>query len=65
MPWFLSRNDRPRIKIFSDYLCHGQKSRFFGDGKPPTFNRKPYNWYIRPIIGLIFLSPIIWKCHGS
>ena len=19
-------------------MCHGQKSRFFGDGKPPTFN---------------------------
>ena len=29
-------------------MCHGQKSRFFGDGKPPTFNRNPYNGYINP-----------------
>ena len=21
-------------------MCHGQKSRFFGDGRPPTFNRE-------------------------
>ena len=20
------------------HMCHGQKSRFFGDGRPPTFN---------------------------
>ena len=25
------------------HVCHGQKSRFVGDGKPPTFNRNPYN----------------------
>ena len=30
------------------YMCHGQKSRFFGDGRPPTFNRNPYNGYINP-----------------
>ena len=29
-------------------MCHGQKSRFFGDGKNPTFNRNPYNGYINP-----------------
>ena len=28
-------------------MCHGQKSRFFGDGHP-TFNRNPYNGYINP-----------------
>ena len=30
------------------HVCHGQKSRFFGDGRPPTFNRNPYNGYINP-----------------
>ena len=25
------------------HVCHGQKSRFIGDGRPPTFNRNPYN----------------------
>ncbi len=30
------------------YMCHGQKSRFFGDGNNPTFNRNPYNGYINP-----------------
>ena len=29
-------------------MCHGQKWRFFGDGKPHTFNRNPYNGYINP-----------------
>ena len=24
------------------------KSRYIGDGRPPTFNRNPYNWYIKP-----------------
>ncbi len=28
-------------------MCHGQKSRFVGDGHP-TFNRDPYNGYINP-----------------
>ncbi len=33
----------------------------------PTFNdRNPYNGYINPYgLGLMSLSPIIWKCHGS
>ena len=30
------------------------------------FNRNPYNGYINPYgLGLMSLSPIIWKCHGS
>ena len=28
-------------------MCHGQKSRFVGDGHP-TFNRNPFNEYINP-----------------
>ena len=49
-------------------MCHGQKSRFFGDGKPPTFNdglliMGPY----KPLRDWVdeFPSPVIWKCHGS
>ena len=39
-------------------MCHGQKSRFSGDGKPPTFNDGiflmgrldiPYYWVEFPI----------------
>ena len=30
------------------HMCHGQKSRFFWDGRPPTFNRNHYNGYINP-----------------
>ena len=29
------------------YVCHGQKSFFWGDGHT-TFNRNPYNGYINP-----------------
>ena len=37
------------------------KSRYIGDGHT-TFNRNPYNGYIfTPTIGLMSLSPIIWK----
>ena len=36
------------MSCFSNFhMCHGQKSRFFGDGHP-TFNRNPYNGYINP-----------------
>ena len=38
-----------------------------GMGTHPTFNDgNPYNWVLNPYgLGLIFPSPIIWKCHGS
>ena len=29
-------------------MCAMVKSRYIGDGKPPTFNRNPYNGYINP-----------------
>ena len=28
-------------------ICAMVKSRYIGDGHP-TFNRNPYNWYIKP-----------------
>ena len=31
------------------HMCHGQKSRFYGDGRPPTFNDwNPYNGQKNP-----------------
>ena len=30
------------------YVPWSRLSRFFGDGKPPTFNRNPCNGYINP-----------------
>ena len=29
-------------------ICPMVKSRYIGDGRPPTFNRNPYNGYINP-----------------
>ena len=34
--WF--GGNKPPLFLVQHPLCHGQKSRFFGDGKPPTFN---------------------------
>ena len=36
IPWILGTS------LSNNHVCHGQKSRFFGDGRPPTFNRNPY-----------------------
>ena len=30
------------------YKCAMVKSRYIGDGRPPTFDRNPYNGYIKP-----------------
>ena len=27
-----------KSKEYFTHMCHGQKSRFLGDGRPPTFN---------------------------
>ncbi len=48
-------------------MCHGQKSRFIGDGHP-TFNRNPYNVYITPYYILLlgwFSHPLLYGNHGS
>ena len=45
-------------------MCHGQKSRFLGDGKPPTFNRNPYNWYIKPYYW-VDDHPLLYGNNGS
>ena len=49
------------------YMCHDQKSRFYwGMGILRPLIGNPYNGYINPYgLGLMSLSPIIWKCHGS
>ena len=39
------------------YVCHGQGCRYIGDGRPPTFNRNPYNWYIKPYYWVDFPIP--------
>ena len=46
------------------YMCHGQKSRFFGDGKPPTFNRNPCNGYINPY-HWVDDHPLLYGNNGS
>ena len=39
-------------------------SRFDGDGKPPTFNRNPYNWYIKPYYWVEFPIPYCMEIMG-
>ena len=29
-----------QLEVYIQHMCHGQKLRFIGDGRPPTFNRK-------------------------
>ena len=50
------------LKTFS-HMCHGQKSRFFGDGHP-TFNRNPYNGYINPYYW-VDDHPLLYGNNGS
>ena len=45
-------------------MCHGQKSRFVGDGRPPTFNRNPYNGYINPYYW-VDDHPLLYGNNGS
>ena len=63
---------RLKLKIFNRldgdfntiwiYMCHGQKSLYlFGDGNPPTFNRKSLQWVYKPLLLGWWPSPIIWK----
>ena len=44
-----------RTHIFQVWgICAMVKRRYIGDGRPPTFNRNPYNGYINPYgIGLM------------
>ena len=54
------------LDVERDQFVLGSKVAFFWGWSGPTFNRNPYNGYINPYgIGLMSLSPIIWKCHGS
>ena len=45
-------------------MCHGQKSLFIGDGRPPTFNRNPYNGYINPYYW-VDDHPLLYGNNGS
>ena len=45
-------------------MCHGQKSRFAGDGHP-TLNRNPYNRYYKTLLLGWWPSPIIYGNNGS
>ena len=44
-------------------MCHGQKSRFFGDGHP-TINRNLYNGYINPYYW-VDDHPLLYENNGS
>ena len=44
-------------------LCAMVKSRYIGDGHP-TFNRNPYNWYIKPYYW-VDDHPLLYGNNGS
>ena len=45
-------------------MGHGQKSRFFGDGRPPTFNRNPYNGHTNPYYRVDEFIPYYMEIMG-
>ena len=52
------------LNILNSYhMCHGQKSRFIGDGHP-TFNRNPYNGCINPYYW-VDDHPLLYGNNGS
>ena len=44
--------------------CAMVKSRYIGDGRPPTFNRNPHNGYINPYYW-VDDHPLLYGNHGS
>ena len=59
-----TKNRKCAIKAMHQvYMCHGQKSRFIGDGHP-TFNRNPYNGYINPYYW-VDDHPLLYGNNGS
>ena len=44
-------------------MCAMIKSRYIGDGHP-TFNRNPYNWYIKPYCW-VDDHPLLYGNNGS
>ena len=45
-------------------ICAMVKSRYIGDGKPPTFNRNPYNGYMNPYYW-VDDHPLLYGNNGS
>ena len=52
-----------RNHVIIGHMCHGQKSRFIGDGHP-AFNRNPYNGYIN-LYCWVDDHPLLYGNHGS
>ena len=46
-----------------EHMCAMVKSRYIGDGHP-TFNRNPYNWYIKPYCW-VDDHPLLYGNNGS
>ncbi len=57
------REEQFFLPTWKPHVCHGQKSRFFGDGHT-TFNRNPYNGYINPYYW-VDDHPLLYGNNGS
>ncbi len=59
------RHEASKCCLMIIYLCHGQKSLYIlGMGRPPTFNRNPYNGYINPYYW-VDDHPLVYGKNGS
>ena len=45
-------------------MCHGQKSRFFGDGHTTFYNKSLFHGYINPYYW-VDDHPLLYKNNGS
>ena len=63
--WYLGGNwSIHSFRINKPQMCHGQARRYIGDGKPPTFNRNPYNGYVNPYYW-VDDHPLLYGNNGS
>ena len=52
--------------LVKHHLCHGQKSRFVGDGRPPTFNDGILiSWVYKPLLLGWWVYPLLYGNTGS
>ena len=56
-------NIKKYLKPPPSLICAMVKSRYIGDGHP-TFNRNPYNWYIKPYYW-VDDHPLLYGNNGS
>ena len=61
----IQKKPHPQKFIYGHpFVPWSRLSRFIGDGRPPTFNRNPYNWNIKPYYW-VDDHPLLYGKNGS